>query len=190
MKKLVLIGLIMTQILSAQNLVINGGFDTDLFHWSSSWQPLWIADDGSANSLNGCMQSQFLDGTGNGGSIHVSDLDWIVVEPNAQYGAESFFKLTQASQVGAIKLEFFWFKADESFLSSSQIVFPDELIPRDVWNQISGTVNAPAEAEKLAFNMTTFTLPDGMPTNITIRWDDVSVNKRVVVDAIFSNGFE
>lgn len=174
---------------SAQSIATDGDFDNNITGWHCGVNPEWVSDDGSQLSGNGSLlwsRENFISGGGQLGGGHC---DWLDVSEGYVYQFEGSLKLPSSSEFEHIFFDFYWFTADESFISVDSFAISTGMLTRDSWLRFSKQSLAPLGASKLSASMAMGFYESGQKeVSAYVLWDDLKVLE--LTDLIFDDGFE
>ncbi len=167
----------------AQNLLANGDFSTDISGWSNAFVTAeWISSDGGPISGNGSMQ---VTGSQNNNGVFGMNSNTFLVQAGYWYLTAGSFK-TPASSVSERGLYFI-----EWFDSSEQMIQRDSVdsgygVADDVWLDLDGYLQAPPLAVSAIMRLM---LQSGIPGQVNLPfglWDDAVVMQ----ETVFTDGFD
>lgn len=144
MKKLMIIILawLMAAPTAAQNLIVNGDFNTDTNGWVGvpSTTLTWVNDDGAPTSGNGSMMNI---NSFNNGSSFPAISEKMTVIPNHWYLTGFSYKVPADSPVSWVLYRFHWYDDLNNQIGFSDFVGTDFNFPRDVWENFTGLNQVP-----------------------------------------------
>ncbi len=170
--------------LMAQNLLVNGTFDSDINGWSNPFvTSTWVSDDGASISGNGSME---VIGTNNNNASFPMISNAFMVQEGYWYSLEASYKVPIPSPVPRAWMTIFWYDDMGIQISDSQDVSGPFGFPNDVWLDFGGFIQAPENAvmgELRVFFQSGSGSDAELPFGL---WDDISVNE----ETVFINGFD
>ena len=113
MKKLCIILVFLAPQLSAQLLLSNGTFDTNMTPWDSTFMPAWISDDGANASGNGSLEFK---GNFNNGSSIYADSELVPVVEGYRYILASSYKYQTGSIPNGMSVAIEWYDSQGNFV--------------------------------------------------------------------------
>lgn len=174
---------------NAQSIAADGDFDNNILGWHCGVNPEWVNDDGSQLSGNGSLlwsRENFISGGGQLGGGHC---DWIMVSESLVYQFDGSLKLPSSSEFEHVFFDFYWYTADENFISVESFMVPTGKFSRDTWLRFSKQTMAPLGASKLSASMAMGFYESGQTeVSAYILWDDLKVLE--LTDLIFHDGFD
>jgi len=171
------------ELSTAQNLLANGSFDSDINGWSNSFVTSeWVSDDGAPISGSGSMR---VTGSNNNNSVFGMNSDPFSVQGGYWYLTAGSFK-TPAISVSERGLYFI-----EWYDSSGDFIIRDSFdsaygVDDDVWLDLDGYLKAPMNASSAVMRLM---LQGGYPGQTDLPfglWDDAVVMQ----ETIFVTGFD
>lgn len=164
--------LLICHSISAQNLLNNGTFDSDVSGWGaisgSDIMFSWVANDG--NLSNGSLQIDDNINNGGFGSI-VSHR--ISVIPNRQYRLSGFAKVLSNSEAQDAGF-FVRFYNDENFQVGGTELVTAFNEPADQWNRLETIIDVPEQASFAEVAIAVGSSSSGSTNFSSARWDDLS----------------
>ncbi len=155
----------------AQNLLLNGSFDTDTSNWNmiqgGTVELSWASNDG--HNQNGSIELK--DSFNNGGTGSIQS-DAITIVAGQKYKLSGYGKVVASSLAQDAGFFIIFFRADNTITLSTEVklIFNEE---HDTWHfvETSGTAPADATYARVALGVTT---PNSNSTDDSIaRWDDL-----------------
>ncbi len=185
MKRTVLINCVLLFCWSAtaQNLLVNGEFDNDITGWSAFTTISWVSDEGAPISGDGSMMNMH---TSNNNASFPAIADRFMVKPHYSYLTGVSFNVPAASPVPWAWYRIFWYDAMDNPIGESNTVSAVFGVPNDVWVDLDGMSQAPANAATGELRIYFQTGEPGEADPPFGLWDDVFV----IEDTIFLNGFD
>jgi len=179
----VLIVFMWTDTLSAQNLLLNGAFDTDIDGWTNDFITAeWVSDDGAAISGNGSMR---VIGTINNNSMFGMQSDSLAVQAGYWYLTAGSFKTPaiSLSERGLYYIE--WYDNSEQMILRD---FVDSVygVPDDVWIDMDRYLKAPEDAVSAVMRLMLQSGASGQTDLPFGLWDDAVLMQ----ETLFSHGFD
>ncbi len=174
--------LVMPQMLNAQNLLVNGIFDSDISGWTNPFVTSeWVSDDGAPISGNGSMK---VTGSLNNNGTFGMNSDAFSVQGGYWYLTAASFK-TPAISVSERGLFFV-----EWFDSSDQLILRDEIssdygVDDDIWHDLDGYLQAPDNANSAVMRLFLQTGKPGQLTDPFGLWDDAVVMQETIFVSSF-----
>ena len=170
--------------LCAQNLLVNGHFDTNLNGWDNPFVVAeWVADDGAPISGNGSMK---VTGSQNNNSVFGMNSSPVFIEPGYWYLTAASFKTPAASvsERGLFYIE--WYDGSDVMILRDS-VDGGYGVEDDVWLPLDDFFKAPENADYMVMRLM---LQSGIPTvDVELPfglWDDAVVMQ----ESIFMGGFD
>lgn len=158
--------------LPSENLIVNGGFDTEIlnggFDWRYSRQPgvgLSLDDTtfhGGHRALAITFQGPGVD--------EIKIFHFIPVAPNSTYDFSSYFRTSDLEGAGAPRIVITDGYSERVYFTS------DDLKNTEVWRQTNGTFTTAAEAKLAVLKI--MRVPEGRPIRGTLWLDDVELTKK------------
>ncbi|WP_223787124.1 hypothetical protein [Marinicella meishanensis] len=168
---------------SAQNLLANGTFDTDVSGWFAFTTITHASDEGAPISGQGSLLNT---GVFNNNSSFPAISDPFVVTPGHWYLTGASYKVPAASPVPWAWYQIFWYDAGELEVGRSDMVSGVFGAPKDQWHDMAGLSQAPANAATGELRIYLQTAETGNPDVPFGLWDDVFV----LPDTVFYSNFD
>lgn len=180
----VVLFLTLTSFVNAQNLVVNGFFDSNIDGWNfNSNLANWVSDEGASISGNGSFRfGKIISNNG----FRWSASEPMTVSPGFTYEVAVSAKRPIVSAANFASLILYWYDNNDvlisqDFLDSGIIPFPTE-----VWVDMYGAYPAPEESAYAIIWLTLSVGEGGSPDEAFVLWDDVFM----LEDSLFISGFE
>ncbi len=171
-KYYILLILLLSKVLFAQNLLSNGSFDSDINNWvtinaDSTISASWISDDG--NTQNGSIE---IKDNFNNGSAALYFSDKIPVVAGKQYKFSGFGKVIGSSIARDAGINILFFRADNTITLSTEIaqIFNTQ---HDTWHFIETIQTAPSDAVYARAAIDVITTSTTSTDYSVARWDDL-----------------
>ena len=113
MKKIIILLVLLAPQLSAQSLLSNGTFDSNITPWTSFATPTWIANDGAPASGNGSIE--FKGNLNNGSSIY-TESELVQVVEGYRYILASSYKYQTGSIPNGMSVAIGWYDNQGNYL--------------------------------------------------------------------------
>ena len=169
--------------LSAQNLVVNGEYDTDTNGWSAFSTISWVSDDGATISGNGSLLNT---SSNNNNASFPAVSNKFPVLPDFWYLTGVSYKVPTASSVPRAWYQIHWYDDMNNEIGQSNQVDTGFGVPNDVWENLAGMSQAPAGTATGELRIYFQKGAPGDPDVPFGLWDDVYVFE----ETVFLNGFD
>jgi len=157
--------------INAQNLVINGSFDSNIEAWDYNFNNAnWVSDDGASISGNGSFRFGLII---NNNAYRWAASEPIVVKPGYKYQTGMSAKLLTSSAANYLGAQVNWYDVADDLISQDFILSNVEPVPRDVWEDMYLAVTAPPNSVYVNFVLTLSVGGAGSPDEAFALWDDV-----------------
>jgi len=171
MKKTLVLLCFLSQLTNAQNLIANGGFDTNTDNWEAldggSVVISWVASDG--NVANGSIELNDDFNNGGVGNIHSEKVP--VIE-NTNYKISAFAKPISNSEAEGAAIFIAWYN-DDFQIGSSDFVYVSTAQANDNWFLLEEIFTSPTGAKFADVRLGVDSPSSDSTDNSTARFDDV-----------------